>query len=168
LFIAGNHKPVIRGDDNGIWRRIQLIPFEVTIPAEARDVRLAEKLRGELPGILNWALEGCRSWQTREHLDPPPAVLAAVAEYKEEMDIIGQWVTDCCDTGGDKTIGSSDAYFSYTLWANTNGHGRWSHKSFSGKLKERYAHERKTAGVVFMGLGAKGAGSDPSARRPSM
>ena len=61
--MAGNHKPVIRGDDDGIWRRLQLIPFTETIPEAERDPRLPDKLLAELPGILNWALQGCRDWR---------------------------------------------------------------------------------------------------------
>ncbi|HEX7273271.1 MAG TPA: phage/plasmid primase, P4 family, partial [Casimicrobiaceae bacterium] len=95
LFVAGNHKPVIRGGDDGIWRRIDMIPFEVTIPPDRRDPELAAKLRRELPGILNWALAGCRAWIKRR-LDPPPAVVNAVAEYREDMDILGQWIAERC------------------------------------------------------------------------
>jgi len=62
LFVAGNHLAHIRGSDEGIWRRVDLIPFEVTIPADQRDPYLAESLRSELSGILNWALAGCRFW----------------------------------------------------------------------------------------------------------
>lgn len=58
LFVAGNHKMVIRGTDYAIWRRNHMIPFTITIPAEKRDLRLAEKLRQELPGILTWAPRG--------------------------------------------------------------------------------------------------------------
>ena len=53
IIIAGNHQPVIRGDDTGIWRRLHLVPFTVTIPPEQRDPKLPETLRAELPGILN-------------------------------------------------------------------------------------------------------------------
>jgi len=62
LFLACNHKPEIRGTDEGIWRRVKLVPFDVTIPPKERDKRLLVKLRAELPGILNWALEGCQQW----------------------------------------------------------------------------------------------------------
>ena len=63
IFFTTNHKPIIKGNDEGIWRRIRLIPFTVTIPKEEIDTRLPEKLLEELPGILNWAVEGCLKWQ---------------------------------------------------------------------------------------------------------
>ena len=71
---------VIRGTDEGIWRRIHLVPFEVTIAQEARDPNLFDKLKAELPGILNWAIAGCRDWQAHG-LCPPAAVTGAVADY---------------------------------------------------------------------------------------
>jgi putative DNA primase/helicase len=59
IFLATNHKPQISGTDKAIWRRIYLIPFEVTIPDKEKDPDFPDKLREELPGILNWAIEGC-------------------------------------------------------------------------------------------------------------
>lgn len=59
VWMATNHKPIILDTDNAIWRRVKLIPFDVTIPEEERDPRLVEKLREEYPGILNWAVQGC-------------------------------------------------------------------------------------------------------------
>ncbi len=112
LFIAGNQKPVIRGGDEGIWRRIDMTPFEVTIAKDKRDPNLATKLKAELPGILNWALAGCLAWQKRR-LDPPTAVLNAVAEYKDDMDILGLWRAEYCDVGPDMVLKSGEAYESY-------------------------------------------------------
>ena len=82
LWMFGNHLPQIRGTDRGIWRRVRLIPFNVEIVETKRDRHLQEKLGQELPGILNWALEGCMNWQ-REELKSPVAVKSATAEYRE-------------------------------------------------------------------------------------
>jgi putative DNA primase/helicase len=72
LFIAGNHKPGLRGVDEAIRRRFHLVPFTVTVPLAARDPELAEKLKAEWPGILAWAINGCLEWQ-RIGLAPPAA-----------------------------------------------------------------------------------------------
>jgi putative DNA primase/helicase len=56
--MATNHKPVIKGTDHGIWRRIKLIPFTMRIPEEKQDKHLELKLWEEPSGILNWQLEG--------------------------------------------------------------------------------------------------------------
>ena len=151
LFMAGNHKPVIRGGDEGIWRRIDLIPFEVTIPPAQRDPELAEKLRAELPGILNWTLEGCLAWQKRR-LDSPPAVVNAVAEYKEDMDILGQWLAAKCEIGPELTVAGADAYSSYKFWAECSGLRARSQPIFGRKLKERFASVRESGGVRYLGV----------------
>ena len=81
LILSSNHKPSIRGTDEGIWRRIRLVPFAVTIPEDEKDPHLKKKLFAEAPGILNWALEGCREWQ-RNGLGMPAAIQNATGEYR--------------------------------------------------------------------------------------
>jgi P4 family phage/plasmid primase-like protien len=94
LWIYGNSKPVIRGVDAGIWRRIHLVPFEASFMGELRDPQLPQKLRNELPGILAWAVRGCLEW--REHrLSLPDVATKAVNEYRSEMDIIRDFIDDC-------------------------------------------------------------------------
>jgi putative DNA primase/helicase len=155
LFVAGNHKPVIRGGDEGIWRRIDLIPFTLTIPPEERDQRLGDKLREELPGILNWAIAGCQQWQQRG-LDSPAAVLEAVGEYKEDMDVIGQWLDARCDLGAEHTTFGGDAYFSYKMWADNAGLRPLSLPSFGRKLKERFEAKRISGGYRYAGFRPRG------------
>jgi len=99
ILVVGNHKPYIKGNDYGIWRRIKLVPFDITIPENDRDGKLREKLKTELPGILNWALEGCLDWQTNG-LITPKKVEDATEEYKNDMDIIKAWSGDCCELHG--------------------------------------------------------------------
>lgn len=85
LFLAGNHKPRVKGADEGIWRRIRLIPWTVTIAPEHRDTSLPDKLRAEMPGILAWAVRGCLEWQERG-LGEPVEVTQATAAYRDESD----------------------------------------------------------------------------------
>lgn len=151
FLIAGNHKPVIRGDDHGMWRRVHLVPFTVTIPENERDQHLPEKLREEYPGILNWALEGCMAWQ-RGGLRPPKAVLDAVEEYRTDSDILGQWVAECCEEAPGKSITASDAYDSYRWWARENGLRPMSNASFGRKLSERYLKRKTNKQNVYEGL----------------
>jgi putative DNA primase/helicase len=95
LWLACNHKPRISGDDHGIWRRIRLIPLLVTIPPHEQDRELLAKLRLELPGILNWALDGVIAWQ-RFGLGTPATVREATDVYRDESDIVGQWLRERC------------------------------------------------------------------------
>jgi putative DNA primase/helicase len=161
LFIAGNHKPVVKNNDEGIWRRIHLVPFSVTIPPERRDPELLDKLRAELPGILNWALRGYRAWR-RNRLSPPPAITQAVSDYREEMDLIGQWVAERCDVITTGSVKASDAYLSYKEWCLQQGHRPLSGAAFGRKLTERYLKGRTGKCVKYSGLSlAAGAAWSP-------
>ncbi len=90
LFLAGNHKPTVRGDDEGIWRRLRLIPWTVQIPPKERDKNLTRRLLKELPGILRWAVQGCIAWQ-KTGLNMPAVVEVATKQYRSENDILGQF-----------------------------------------------------------------------------
>lgn len=136
LFLATNHKPIIRGTDYAIWRRILQIPFEVRIPEAERDKELFEKLLKELPGILNWALEGCRLWQERG-LEIPDVVRTATAEYREEMDILGGFLGDCCILASSTTVTSRTLYNVYEQWCEANGEHPLGKNAFGTRLAER-------------------------------
>ena len=135
IFLGTNHKPVIKGTDHAIWRRIKLIPFDVTIPEEERDNRLLSKLRDELPGILSWAVKGCLDWQ-RHGLGEPPEVKSATQDYRSEMDALAQFRADCCieDPGAKVAVGK--LYDAYTAWCEINGEQQLGKRAFSMKTKE--------------------------------
>jgi putative DNA primase/helicase len=156
IIIAGNHQPVIRGDDTGIWRRLHLVPFTVTIPAEKRNPKLSEALRAELPGILNWGLAGCLEWQ-QGRLSPPKVVTDAVSEYRSEMDVLGQWIEANCILGADKTTGAMTAYENYAQWARSNGFMQMTSNAFGRRLKERFVRKATGTGKVYIGLEPKRA-----------
>ncbi|MCT6924593.1 phage/plasmid primase, P4 family [Metasolibacillus sp.] len=95
VFFTTNHKPIIGGLDEGIWRRVKLIPFDLNLPAHKRDKKLPEKLSLEMSGILNWAIEGCLKWQ-KDGLKEPLVVTKATGLYKEDMDILDPFLVECC------------------------------------------------------------------------
>lgn len=145
ILLIGNHKPKIRGCDHGIWRRIHMLLFEVTIPEDERDPRLQEKLMAELPGILAWAVRGCLEWQ-RDGLNPPQKVLAAVNEYRHDEDIFKQWIDECCLTGPEYQATPAallESFIDFSKWRNTTPHklgrmlkeaGFEQHRTFSGRF----------------------------------
>ena len=94
-LLTTNHKPVVKGTDAAIWRRVHLLPFTKKIENPQKNFR-ERALMPELPGILNWALEGLRDY-LRRGLAPPKAVLAATDDYRQDMDVIGRWIDECCD-----------------------------------------------------------------------
>lgn len=151
LFIAGNHKPTIRGRDDGIWRRIRLVPFVVTISPAQKDPYLHDKLVAELPGILNWAIKGCLDWQ-QNGLREPKSVTDAVSNYREEMDVIGQWVGECCTVGTTLDNKAGDAYRGYKNWAEQNGYKPMAGGTFGRDFGDRFKKVKRKDGNYFEGV----------------
>ena len=135
LWMATNHKPLIRGTDTGIWRRIHLIPFEVQIPLDRVDKKLKYKLVKEAEGILKWAVQGCLKWQN-EGLTMPQKVLEAVREYQHEMDVISAFLDACCVTGEGETK-ASKLYAVYAKWAEEHNEYLMSSTKFGTELKRK-------------------------------
>ena len=163
LWLATNHKPSIRGQDLGIWRRIRLIPFAVVITEAEDNKDLQEALITELPGILNWALRGCLEWQ-RVGLAEPPEVVDATKEYRDEEDVLGRFLSDCCVTGPALSVGSGDLYAAYRDWAKQAEEWCHSHTKFSGLLKDRgFKPDRKSTLRQWLGLGLAASRSDDEA-----
>lgn len=153
LLVAGNHRPTLNGVGEAMRRRLHLVPFTVTIPAESRDPRLAEKLLAERDGILGWMLAGCAAWQ-REGLAPPPRVRAAAEEYFEAEDLIGQWIHECCICGADQKAPSAQLFQSWKSWAEAGGFPAGSKKTLGEALGAR-GFERI---VIQRGRGRAGIG----------
>ena len=160
ILMSGNHKPVVRGEDEGIWRRIRLVPFDITIPAESRDKNLMNKLQGELPGILKWAVEGVLEWQ-RVGLGTPIIVQQAVENYRSEMDIIGIWLDEHAMLHPDSSERAGRLYDSYYQWATVNGHHYLSSTAFGRKFSERPDIEkaRDKDGFYYRGVSLKPVGA---------
>ena len=154
LFIAGNHKPVIQGRDNGIWRRMRLIPFDVTIAPAKRDKHLQDKLRAELPGILNWAIKGCLAWQAKA-LAEPIVVSQAVDAYKADMDVIAQWMADCCTVQVTADWKVSLAYHSYKAWAVDSGYRPMALGMFSRDMELRFTRQKRKDATYLLGIAGR-------------
>ena len=136
LWLATNHKPEIRGTDLAIWRRIRLIPFEVTIPDEEQDRHLSEKLMTELPGVLNWALEGLAAW--RDHgLGYPDEVRSATEEYRAEQDYLLEFLSDVTSDERQGHALRNNLYLSYQQWCKKNGEKTLGSKRFSQMMVDR-------------------------------
>jgi putative DNA primase/helicase len=143
IWLAANHKPEIRGTDHAIWRRIRLVPFNVTIPALERNAHLDAELRSELPGVLAWAVEGCLAWQ-REGLGEPLAVKEATADYKDEMDALAEFFVDRCEVGEHYQATAGELFAAYESWCQSNGEPKQSQKWLGLQLKERGFEQSKS------------------------
>lgn len=151
LWMATNHKPLIRGTDTGIWRRIHLIPFEVQIPLDRVDRKLKYKLVKESEGILKWAVQGCIKWQN-EGLTMPQKVLDAVREYQHEMDVISTFMDACCIAEGE--VKASRLYAVYAKWAEEHNEYLMSSTKFGTELIKREGIGKKKArdGLYYTGI----------------
>lgn len=136
IWLASNHKPVIRGTDTGIWRRIKLIPFDVAIPEGKRDKHLAEKLALEIPGVLRWAVRGCLKWQ-EDGLKAPLDVSEATQSYRVESDTIGAFLEDACIVEKSVSCSAREVYEKYREWAEGEGEFVLSNRRLSTELRER-------------------------------
>jgi putative DNA primase/helicase len=153
LFLAANYKPQIRGTDDGIWRRIRLVPFTVTIPPEEVDKNLPQKLVAELAGILAWAVEGCLQWQ-QTGLGEPQEVLEATADYREEMDVLGDFLGASCTVSPEVRCYSRELYKAYRFWSEAQHTEPLSETSFSVRLSGKgFAKKRTKKGFLWAGIG---------------
>jgi putative DNA primase/helicase len=161
LWMVTNHKPIIRGTDYAIWRRIRLIPFTVTIPEAERDPQMADKLRAELPGILAWALRGCTAW-LQNGLQEPEEVKAATNAYRNEQDVIAQFLDDTCVTGRQMRTECKALYAAYAGWCEMGGEHPVNQRRFGGQMTERgFDRERTSRGWVYVGVGLLNTRNDP-------
>lgn len=154
LWLATNHKPIIRGTDEGIWRRIRLIPFTVKIPEHKVDKYLIHRLKKELPLILNWAYKGCQMWQ-KEGLDSPKAVQEATKEYRNEMDIVNSFIEDTIMEVEGHEEQAYDIYRVYSKWANENNEYEMSATKFGREFSKRYKRKRNSKGTAYLGIKLK-------------
>jgi putative DNA primase/helicase len=135
IWLATNHKPLIRGTDHAIWDRIRLIPFAVRIPDGEQDKKLPAKLRTELPGILAWATRGCLAWQ-QVGLDVPGEVQEATAAYRSEMDVLASFLEERCVREEGGRAGPTAIYKAFSAWCEATGERAFSQRELATRLEE--------------------------------
>lgn len=158
-LLATNHKPEIRGADEGIWRRVLLIPFTVTIPEKERDRDLPDKLKNELSGILNWSLAGVKVF-LESGLQIPEEVRSATATYRAEQDILGNWIEEHCTLDAQTSDEYAALYQDYVNWCETSHEEPINKSRFSASLDERgyLAHRGAKGKRLRLGIARKVTG----------
>jgi putative DNA primase/helicase len=152
VLMLTNHRPVIRGDDSGIWRRIRLIPFDVAIPEDEQDTGLDEALELEADGILAWMVAGYRDYQARG-LDDPARVRAATAEYRSESDDLGRFLEQCCLTGPHFHVRAGDLFSAWEKWCGAENVKAGSQTAFGRTLTDRgFDNTRRGGQRVWLGV----------------
>ena len=150
-WMYGNHKPEIRGTDDAIWSRVRLVPFEVSFRGR-EDLDLPIKLEAELSGILNWALRGCLDWQ-RTGLQPPAKVQAATDAYREEMDVFGPFIRECCVIHRGAEVPANDLWNAYKVWCANSGIHEQNQTKFGRYLSSKGWKSEGSKPVKRLGIG---------------
>jgi len=160
VFMPTNHKPIVKGSDNGIWRRLKLIPFERNFEADktiVKDPKRVEKLQAELPGILALIVRSAVRYQ-RDGLVEPGSVRAARDSYRTQMDLLAEWLEDCCEIGEGKMEESNRLWLSWEQFAKNRGILNYvkSSVALGRRLDSRFTASKGTGGVrIRLGIGLK-------------
>ena len=159
IWMATNHLPIIRGTDDGIWRRIKIIPFNIQIPKEKVDKKLEYKLKAEYTGILNWIVQGAIMWQ-QEGLEDPEAVTKVIETYRAEMDPLDAFLEECCTTGQNYSIKAREMYDAYHEWAKESEEYKMSLNKFGREMSKKLLRVKRRDGWYYVGLKLKEPDSD--------
>ena len=157
-FMHTNHRPRIRGVDEGIWRRLRLVPWSVTIPPGERDEHLAARLAAEASGILNWMVAGAIAWQERG-LDEPAVITAATNEYRADEDHLGKFISDICVIGDTLSATTRLLREEYESWCQETGEPVVSVQRLGRDLTARgfdQARVGQDRARTWIGLGIRG------------
>jgi putative DNA primase/helicase len=156
LWLAANNKPAIAERNYAAWRRVRLIPFTATIPEAERVKEYEKTLYSELPGILNWALEGLKEYLD-SGLDAPKAVKDATAEYRQENDSLEQFIFECCDVGKLRVCKNTELFSTFLSFCGMSGIKALSQTKFSTELKTRdgISHIKTKYGATWTGIALK-------------
>jgi putative DNA primase/helicase len=155
LWLAANHAPIVRDDDDALWRRILRVPFDHVVPKAERDPTVKARLKNPAtagPAILAWLVRGCLAWQ-REGLGVPPAVESATAAYREEMDLIADFLADRCEVDSGATVRAEELQRTYQEWARAVGSHALGAKRFAAALENHgFEPQRDKRGRFWVGL----------------
>ncbi|MFN7333164.1 MAG: phage/plasmid primase, P4 family, partial [bacterium] len=153
FWLSTNHLPQINGTDEGIWRRIKLIPFRVDLRTVTKPIPDYHKLliSEEGPGILNWLLEGFKDWRKNGFIEPQ-SVISETRSYRGSSDELGRFIADCCEVSPELVVASSELFDAYRTWG-----GELSQVRFSKQMQTRFAHSKRNFGrfrnkQVFEGI----------------
>ena len=156
VFMASNHLPAFRQLDEALEQRIVPIPFSAVIPKEERNANLAERLKGELPGILNWAIDGLQRVLV-EGIERPWEVRKLLFRYKITHNAVQRFLNDSCDFAPKYEAGSHELYDRYRRYCEIAGEGKpMMRKSFLQRIEgDQYERRRKRGGMRILGLRIK-------------
>ena len=151
IFMATNHKPYIRGRDEGIWRRMVVIPFDLHIEKKDIDYDLEKRMFEELPAILQWFIDGYIKYQ-REGLKEPECIAEQRDEYRTEMDSITAFIEDTCIVSENSRVGASHLYKAYVKWQKENNQYQMSNTKFGMEMSQRFKKIKSNGRNTYLGI----------------
>jgi putative DNA primase/helicase len=153
IIMHTNHKPIVRGTDEGIWRRLRFIPFSVVVPGDEQDKDLPDKLRLEADGILEWLIAGYRAWK-RDGLAEPTPVTNATSAFRGESDMLGLFLAERCMINAHTHVRSSELFSAWVDWCKRENLDAGTQTAFGRELTDRgYDKEHRNVGNVWLGIG---------------
>lgn len=147
-----NHKPKVGGTDEGIWRRLRLIPFEVVIPAAERDEDLGARLADEADAVLTWLVEGYRDWAANG-LGEPKQVVEATQGWRAESDALGRFLAEMCLQGPPFSVRSGQLFAAWEKWCAAEREDSGSLRSFGDAMKLKGFENHRSNGIHWKGIG---------------
>jgi putative DNA primase/helicase len=157
IWFAVNHPPIVRDATHGFWRRVRLVPFNRIFDPH-QEPNLESTLKAEAAGILAWAVRGAAEWY-RSGLISPPSVLVATKDYRDDQEILSEWMNSEIIVNPQMQTPTSEAYANYLAWAEKtklDERERLSRSWFSRRLSQKFDHKRTNLGVIFFGFGIQG------------
>ncbi|MDE8651434.1 phage/plasmid primase, P4 family [Novosphingobium album (ex Liu et al. 2023)] len=155
VWVRTNHKPIIRGDDDGIWRRVVVLPFRQKFEGTQRDPHLETKLWAERNGILRWMIEGARRYLASGSLALSPAIVSERQQYRSESDLLGEFLTDCTVADPSGRTPDTLLFDKWTGWCGGNGLKPGTKTAFTRRLGERgFLISRSNGSRFYSGLRA--------------
>lgn len=161
IIMVTNHQPIVNGDDEGIWRRLRMVPWPVVIPLAERDGKLPERLSTEIDGVLSWLVTGYQEYRSRG-LAEPGAVTAATAAYRADADALGRFLEERCILAAGYRTRSAELFAAWSGWCSGEGLAAGTQKTFSTNLINRGFDKAKggTGAMVWHGVGLVTDGED--------
>lgn len=162
LLYVTNHLPSVRADDPAVWRRVRVIPFDVVVPPEDRDVNLPARLELEADAVLTWAIEGYEDYADNGGMREPPSVLRATDAYQAESDAVRRFIEEACHTGPASTATTRELYAAWQRWAIADGADPLTEKAFAKELDRRdYEAKRSRRGMLRQGIAPYATDDEP-------
>lgn len=157
-WLRTNHKPIITGEDDGIWRRLVMLKFGRRFTQAQQDPHLEDTLLAERNEILRWMIEGAQKYLA-EGINPSTSMLAELRTYRQDSDLLGEFLADKTRSDPSAQVLQQLLFSRYSHWCAESSVRSMSKKQFTQRLVERGFSEAKSgSNRYYIGLALHEAG----------